>query len=127
MLTQQIATSRKAKTMTNERFTCRDYPDSDRMEELRCMYKTFDLRDKLMMINLLLLGENIEVFVGTLGKHYISTKIVDSYLNGVCIELAGEHAFNDTDLSDVPFIKSAIDEHNAQEKAKRKDKKQAKK
>ena len=114
--------------MTNERFTCGDYPDSERMEELRCMYKTFDLRDKLMMINLLLLGENIEVFVGTLGKHCISTKIVDSYLNGVCIELAGEYAFNDEDdLSSVPFIKSAIDAHNAQEKAKRKDKKQAKK
>ena len=113
--------------MTNEKFTCRDYPDSDRMEELRCMYKTFDLRDKLMMINLLLLGDNIEIFVGTLGRHCITTKIVDSYLNGVCIELAGEHAFNDEDLSDVSFIKSAIDAYNAQEKAKRKDKKQAKK
>ena len=113
--------------MTKERFTCKDYPDSDRMEELRCIYKTFDLRDRLMMINLLLLGENIDIFVGTLGKHCITTKIVDSYLNGVCIELAGEHAFSDTDLSDVPFIKSAIDAHNAQEKAKRKDKRQAKK
>ena len=114
--------------MKNEKFTCDDYPSSDRMEELRCMYKTFDLRDRLMMINLLLLGENIEVFVGTLGKHCITTKIVDSYLNGICIELAGEYAFNDeNDLSSVPYIKSAIDAHNAQEKAKRKDKKKAKK
>ena len=113
--------------MTKERFTCNDYPTSARMQELVCMYKTFDLRDRLMMINLLLLGENIEVFVGTLGKRQITARLGDVNLDGLCIEFFCENAFADGGLAADPWFKGAIDAHNAQEKTKRKAEKQAKK
>ena len=113
--------------MTNERFTCNDYPPSARMQELVCMYKTFDLRDKLAMLELIINNERIEVFIGTLGKRQITAKLGDVNLDGLCIEFFCENAFADGGLAADPWFKSAIDAHNAQEKARRKAERQAKK
>jgi hypothetical protein len=96
--------------MTTERFTAKDCPSGDRMDELRDMFKTFDLRDRAHMLNLLTLGEGVTIWAGSLGKYQLTFEIEETYLNGCCLEMRATST-NYDDLSDIPFIKSALDEY----------------
>ena len=96
--------------MTTERFTAKDRPSGDRMDELRDMFKTFDLRDRAHMLNLLTLGEGVTIWAGSLGKYQLTFEIEAAHLNGCCLEMQATSA-NYDDLSDIPFIKSALDDY----------------
>ena len=96
--------------MTTERFTAKDCPSGDRMDELRDMFKTFDLRDRAHMLNLLTLGEGVTIWAGSLGKYQLTFELEAAHLNGCCLEMQTTSA-NYDDLSDIPFIKSALDEY----------------
>jgi hypothetical protein len=96
--------------MTTERFTAKDRPTGDRMNELSDMFKTFDLRDRAHMLNLLTMGEAVTIWTGSLGKYQLTFEIEETYLNGCCVEMRSTSA-NYDDLSDIPFIKSALDEY----------------
>ena len=96
--------------MTEHRFTAKDRPSGERMEELRDMFKTFDLRDRTHMLNLLTLGEGVTIWAGSLGKYQLTFEIEAAYLNGCCLEMQATSA-NYDDLSDIPFIKSALDDY----------------
>lgn len=96
--------------MTTERFTAKDRPSGERMEELRDMFKTFDLRDRTHMLNLLTLGEGVTIWAGSLGKYQLTFEIEAAYLNGCCLEMQATST-NYDDLSDIPFIKSALDDY----------------
>lgn len=96
--------------MTTERFTAKDRPSGERMEELLDMFKTFDLRDRTHMLNLLTMGEGVTVWAGSLGKYQLTFEIEAAHLNGCCLEMQATSA-NYDDLSDIPFIKSALDEY----------------
>lgn len=80
------------------------------MEELRDMFKTFDLRDRTHMLNLLTSGEGVTIWAGSLGRYQLTFEIEAAYLNGCCLEMQTTSA-NYDDLSDIPFIKSALDEY----------------
>ena len=94
--------------MTTEKFTASDYPTSDRMNELGDMYKTFDLRDRAHMLNLLTMGAGVDIYAGSLGKYQLSFEVDQWYLNGCCLQGSAIKA-DLNDLSDDPFIKTALD------------------
>lgn len=94
--------------MSNEKFTASDYPTSDRMNELGDMFKTFDLRDRAHMLNLLTMGAGVDIYAGSLGKYQLSFEVDQWYLNGCCLQGSAIKA-DLNDLSDDPFIKQALD------------------
>ena len=94
--------------MSTEKFTASDCPSRDRMNELGDMFKTFDLRDRAHMLNLLTMGEHVDIYAGSLGKYQISFEVDQWYLNGCCLQGSAIKA-DLNDLSDDPFIKTALD------------------
>lgn len=96
--------------MSKETFTANDYPTGDRMNELGDMYKTFDLRDRAHMLNLLTMEANVDIYAGSLGKYQLSFEVDQWYLNGCCLQGSAMKA-SLNDLSDDPFIKQALDDY----------------
>ena len=94
--------------MSEEKFTASEYPSRDRMNELGDMYKTFDLRDRAHMLNLLTMGASVDIYAGSLGKYQLSFEVDQWYLNGCCLQGSAIKA-DLNDLSDDPFIKTALD------------------